>query len=650
MLITFFIFVFTFVIYFFGISQSVFGGDGGDIILAAWFGGVAHPPGYPLNTMLGYLFTHLPIGGSVAYRADILAAFLQSANVLVIFLIVKKLTKRTLIALCASLVLAFNPLFWLYAHTVEVFQLKVLLVLVAQYFLLCWYEGKKKSHLYFSIMFLGLAVFHHTLTLLIIPAFAFLIYKNDKKIFSSKKTVLRAAGAFLVGTIPYIFIVFAAFRKTPINWDDPSNLVNLIRLATRADFGFFTATGFLFGQTLNMRLVQLLSFFGFMKNDFLIFGLLLMVCGFVYLFIKRRKLFWFYLLLTLLTGPIFLMYSGFPLTNDFIFGIWERFLMETYAYLIVPLAFGMLAIYELIKMKFNSKLFPVAAEISFLFLPLFMFFTNYSKADLSKFILGDQLGRDVFASANANSVIFFLNDTMTFNSQYIYYTENENPDKKVLLIGSLKYPYYRKQIMSAYPDLFFNDHFRSEKTEDSFTFIVDLVEENRDKHDFYSTGVLEIDKGRWIPSGLLQKLVKSDDNAVFDPKSIFAKFEFKNENLGYQHFFGQYIISLYYDSYVNAGNYLALNSSFESATEYFKWAIDLSPKINTAYVSLATAQIAKNQCAEAGENIEKAKLINSGDLSYLRASMIFERECNKDTEAAKKIGDLIENRTNSEKF
>src|SRR3989344_5133315 len=114
------IFLFTFILYIPGISPSVFGGDSGDIILASWFGGVAHPPGYPLNTMLGYIFTHLPISGSVAYKADILAAFLQAASVGLIFLIVKKLTKNTLIALSASLVLAFNPLFWLYAHTLEV--------------------------------------------------------------------------------------------------------------------------------------------------------------------------------------------------------------------------------------------------------------------------------------------------------------------------------------------------------------------------------------------------------------------------------------------------------------------------------------------------------------------------------------------------
>ena len=260
-----------------GISHSVFGGDSGDIILAAWFGGVAHPPGYPLNTMIGWFFTHLSVGGSVAFRADIMAAFFQALNVGVLFLIVKKLTRNTIISLGASLVIAFNPLFWLYAHTLEVFQLKILLAFLAQYFLLCWFEGKKKTHLYISIALLGLAVFHHTMSLLIIPAFAFLIYKKDKKIFSQKKVIIRLLSVFLAGVLPYLFVIFAAFRKTPINWDDPSNLNNLIRLATRADFGSFSAADFLVGQTLQMRFVQLLSFFGFIKNDFLLIGLLLVI-------------------------------------------------------------------------------------------------------------------------------------------------------------------------------------------------------------------------------------------------------------------------------------------------------------------------------------------------------------------------------------
>ena len=88
-----FVSLFTFVIYFLGISHGVYGGDAGDITLANWFGGVAHPPGYPLNTMIGYIFTHLPFGDTVSYRSNLMSAVLQAMSIGVVFLIVKKLTR-----------------------------------------------------------------------------------------------------------------------------------------------------------------------------------------------------------------------------------------------------------------------------------------------------------------------------------------------------------------------------------------------------------------------------------------------------------------------------------------------------------------------------------------------------------------------------
>src|SRR3989344_9022958 len=103
-----FLFFFTFLIYIKGVSPSVYGGDSGDVILSAWFGGVAHPPGYPLNTMLGWIFTHLPYHATVAYKANLMAAFLMALTISLSFLVLKKLTRNSLVALVASLILAFN--------------------------------------------------------------------------------------------------------------------------------------------------------------------------------------------------------------------------------------------------------------------------------------------------------------------------------------------------------------------------------------------------------------------------------------------------------------------------------------------------------------------------------------------------------------
>ncbi len=83
-------FIFIFLVYVQGLPGTVFGADSGDIILASWFGGIAHPPGYPLNTMVGWVFTHLPFSATVAYKANLMAAFLQAVSILIIFLIKKQ--------------------------------------------------------------------------------------------------------------------------------------------------------------------------------------------------------------------------------------------------------------------------------------------------------------------------------------------------------------------------------------------------------------------------------------------------------------------------------------------------------------------------------------------------------------------------------
>src|SRR3989338_4865306 len=179
-----FVSLFTFVIYFLGISHGVYGGDAGDITLANYFGGVAHPPGYPLNTMIGWIFTHLPFGVSVAYRANLMMAVVQSLVVGVVFLTLYKLTKNIFASLSAVFILAFTPLFWLYAHVAEVFQLNLLLVSISCYFLILWRQSFSKKRgeikfLYLAFLFWGLAVFNHQTSVLLAPAYFFLFFKTD---------------------------------------------------------------------------------------------------------------------------------------------------------------------------------------------------------------------------------------------------------------------------------------------------------------------------------------------------------------------------------------------------------------------------------------------------------------------------------------
>src|SRR5437016_5672632 len=54
--------IFAFLLYIFTAARDIVVGDSPELTMAASILGVAHPPGYPLFTMLGHLFSLLPLG------------------------------------------------------------------------------------------------------------------------------------------------------------------------------------------------------------------------------------------------------------------------------------------------------------------------------------------------------------------------------------------------------------------------------------------------------------------------------------------------------------------------------------------------------------------------------------------------------------
>lgn len=50
----------SFVVYLFTMSRSIPYIDGGELTTVLWTLGIAHPTGYPLFTLLGYAFVHIP--------------------------------------------------------------------------------------------------------------------------------------------------------------------------------------------------------------------------------------------------------------------------------------------------------------------------------------------------------------------------------------------------------------------------------------------------------------------------------------------------------------------------------------------------------------------------------------------------------------
>src|SRR5260370_21268266 len=74
-----------FLVYLRTLAPTVVGGDTPELITVAYTMGVAHPPGYPLFTMLAKLFTLFPFG-TVAWRVNLLSAVLHIPSTRIILL------------------------------------------------------------------------------------------------------------------------------------------------------------------------------------------------------------------------------------------------------------------------------------------------------------------------------------------------------------------------------------------------------------------------------------------------------------------------------------------------------------------------------------------------------------------------------------
>lgn len=99
---------FAFLLYFLTAARDIVVGDTPELITAAVTLGVPHPPGYPLFTMLGHLFSLLPFG-PIPFRVNLLAATCDALTVAVIFFTALHLSRSRPAAAMAALILAVLP-------------------------------------------------------------------------------------------------------------------------------------------------------------------------------------------------------------------------------------------------------------------------------------------------------------------------------------------------------------------------------------------------------------------------------------------------------------------------------------------------------------------------------------------------------------
>ena len=197
--------------------------------------GIGHPTGYPTYMMLTHLFTYLPVG-DVAYRVNLASAVYGVAAVTVIYTIGLRLSGRVVAAAAGALAFGVSETFWSQATIAEVYTLNVLFISLIILVLLLWRESGRDRYLLLGAFLAGLSLTHHLTSALVIPAGVAFVLLTDRHKLSVKTMLPKAAGAFVVGLTPYLYLPLRAAMDAPLNEADPSNLERFLLLITGGSF------------------------------------------------------------------------------------------------------------------------------------------------------------------------------------------------------------------------------------------------------------------------------------------------------------------------------------------------------------------------------------------------------------------------------
>jgi transmembrane protein TMEM260 (protein O-mannosyltransferase) len=209
-------------VYIWSAPRTVVLEDDGYFILAAYFNGIAHPPGYPLYTLLSHVATWLPVG-SVAFRVHVLSALFASLSCACLWWIVRVLLKERVYAYGAALSFAYSKAFWSQAIIAEVYTLNTFLFSLC--IILCLNitnrpqtEDISKSMKYLLIVY-GLCLSNHwPLIIISTPMLLAILWPRLTQVIS---TLPGLFVYLLIGLTPYIWMIARSQMDPQISFYGP---------------------------------------------------------------------------------------------------------------------------------------------------------------------------------------------------------------------------------------------------------------------------------------------------------------------------------------------------------------------------------------------------------------------------------------------
>jgi hypothetical protein len=589
------------IIYGVRVCQVLAVGDSGHLATAAYTGGIAHPTGYPLFTIIGNIFTHLWYRSpstefdrgifDVAFAMNMMSMWFGVITVLVVYFIIARVVKNPFAAFLGAFLFGVSSTFLSQCLIGEVYTLNALIVALIIYVAVLLNEKLTPWRLTTLALLFGLGFAHHSsIMALVIPVLFFLVITFIAKKVSLRRSMIWGMVIFfIIGWLVNLYLPIASAKDPYLDWGNPENPVNFIKALTRSDYRQIKAS-FNTDNLENIGYGKLsLAYRGWLNKAYGGLFIFLGYAGLVYALFKGRR---FGLLLALAyiftTIPYFIYFSN--ITQDNLFYL-EVYYIPAHLMFAIFLGYFFVFTFEIL-LRFLRKS-GVRTILSFaLFMVLFIFAistyrTHGAKITMKNHTLGAHYTYDILNNLPTDAILITFNDHII---PFIYFQQVAEIRRDVVVLDydsiALTSQWLWYSTSRMHPTLVIPEHSSDSVPDDRNVFIDKIMLANRTRPVYFQAIDTEyvptVQNAGFHPAGFLWRYaIKSEyDTTRADDDALLRQMEnmeatFTTDNLDP---YESDLLNFYVYAYYNYGmNYMNMSGMEDKGFRMLLKSFDLKP-------------------------------------------------------------------------
>lgn len=431
-------------------ARDIVVGDTPEFVLTALTGGVAHAPGYPLVTLLGRVFSLLPLD-PLPFRIHLLAVACGVATALLVYATAVRLGAAPVAAAAGALTLGLSPVVWSWTIVAEAFPLHDVLVAALVLALVAWDARPRDGRLLvLAALLFGLGLTAHQTIALTVPAILVLLVIRGSDVFPHRRLILACAAAIVIGLLPYAYVPIAAAAHPYWSWSGVASVSDLVSLVLRSGYG----TAQLVSET-TLQGGDPLARLGALAVSFFPLEAALIVLGLVRAWTRRRPYFAFAVVALVVSGPAFLAYANADVSQSVIAFALPRFFLLSHVLGGPLLGLGIQEAADLAtaRIRTDARLVRAAVPGAVVAVALGYAAWQLPSIDQSDNDVLRRYGEDLLASVPPGGDLLAGGDPEVLGVAYLQAVEGRRPDVALVIVPLLSADWYLRELSLRRPDV-----------------------------------------------------------------------------------------------------------------------------------------------------------------------------------------------------